>query len=158
MAEIGTPEKIEQPKTPDFKTPPTGTHIRVMHHSGEIEFGWEVVRQLPNGAIQVTRQAPAQEGINPIDKLAEYKNISRSQFIAFNPVPGIDDVNSFEDLKAALKRVSQVQGTERIYSRKDLLKAVDMIEKGKLETNAITRTGGLRDKVEGLIAFRTKPT
>ncbi len=144
-----------EPNIPDFKLPPSGTHVRVERDSGEVQLGWNLAGELPlSGKIRVIHELPVEQRQSALpvgQRRSEYKDLSRSEFIRTNPIPGIDDVNDFDQLKEAIKRVSFVQGSQTTYKSGDLIKLVDEVREGKRPLEEITRTGSLRDKTQELL-------
>lgn len=157
MPEPGAPEQVNAPRIPEFKLPPIGTHVYVERGesgSGKIESNWFVLGQNPL-TKRVLVGAP-----NPEDPTGESmlsKNIKSEDFIKFNPIPGIIDVETYEQLEAAIDRVSFVLGTEipgqpRVEYTSDYLKAaLFRFKNGAADITEITRAGGLRDAVKRIL-------
>ena len=153
MAEPGQGEFQPKQDIPKFEIPPKGTHVRVERHTGEVELGWTVVGENPlDKKIMVTRKVDAPADVPENERKILRKDLTREEFINQNPVPGIDDVNSFDELKDALNRVSSVRGSETNYSNKDVLKIIERVRSGQGDISEVTRTGGLRDKVSLLLS------
>lgn len=157
MPEPSAPEVNTAPRVPEFKIPPIGTHVYVErgeHGSGNIENNWSVLGQDPlTKRVQVI--AP-----DPTDSTGErvlIKNVRSEDFIRLNPIPGIIDVETYEQLEAAIDRVSFVLGTEipgrpRTEFTPEYLKAVLFRYKnGAADITEITRAGGLRDAVKRIL-------
>lgn len=57
----------------------------------------------------------------------------------------------FETLYAAIRKIDVVRGSEKDYSAERLIADINEIRQGNKEIGHITRTYGLRDKVEELL-------
>jgi len=65
----------------------------------------------------------------------------------------ISEVKSFDDLIKTIEKGGGIEGSQEFYDAKKLKNVIDKVRKGELGITYITRTGGLRQKVEDLLAL-----
>jgi hypothetical protein len=63
------------------------------------------------------------------------------------------NAKSFSELSAVINEAGGIQGSQDFFSAKQLLDIIQKVRNGELKSTAITRTGGLRQKVEDLITI-----
>lgn len=63
----------------------------------------------------------------------------------------LSEAQNFGELYKIINQIGQIKGSEYIYSGKDLIKIINLVRQGKAPPKAITRTEGLRKKVENLL-------
>lgn len=63
----------------------------------------------------------------------------------------ISKVGNFDELYEKLDQVKELQGSQDVYESSELKSIIDRVRKGELDPTYITRTGGLRKKVEELL-------
>lgn len=68
---------------------------------------------------------------------------------------GIQDAGSFDELFDLLETLAEMEGgihgTQKTYSPQELRKQIDRVRNGHRSINSITRSYGIRDKVEELL-------
>jgi|GEM_PF-1047210 hypothetical protein len=62
----------------------------------------------------------------------------------------IDGAQSFAELYQAIEQVGGLQGSQQFYQPSELRNIIERVRKGELDTSYITRTGGLRSRVEDI--------
>ncbi len=80
------------------------------------------------------------EGEPIIDTLSEREDLIKS-------------ANSFEDLYQVLRQIGDIRGTAKTYTAERLVEKIEMVRKGEATPLDITRTYGIRDKVQELLAL-----
>lgn len=69
----------------------------------------------------------------------------------------ISATSTFEELKNAIDQMGDIRGSDdRIYDKEKLKKSIDAVSEGRESSVSITRSHGLREKVEGLIENKIK--
>jgi len=71
--------------------------------------------------------------------------------VNLNPVDKIGDVKSFWDLYLILWKINTLEWSRKSYSGADLINMIQRVESWELDINFVTRTWGLRDKVQLLL-------
>lgn len=66
----------------------------------------------------------------------------------------IKRAGNFGELYGALREIGGLQGSHTWYGASQLIEIIDAVRGGRLSLNYITRTGGLRSKVEELLQER----
>lgn len=61
----------------------------------------------------------------------------------------------FETLYETIRQVRTIRGTGREYSAEKLIGYIEEVRKGDMDINYITRTYGLRDKVQELLGVKS---
>jgi hypothetical protein len=64
---------------------------------------------------------------------------------------GISEASNFEELLKAIDNIEGLQGSRQFYKKDDLKQYINLVREKKIDSSYITRTGGLRDKVEELL-------
>jgi len=126
-----------------YEIPPHGTHVVVERSDGVLESGWEVLRATRN-RVKVRRvDSPAQAVLTKYVLLDDFKRL--------NPLPGILDVETFDDLTNVLGRISSLTGESGIYTSDEIARMALQVRQGELDPAALTRAGGLRERVKYLL-------
>ena len=63
----------------------------------------------------------------------------------------ISGSQNFSELYQALEQAGGLQGTQQFYQASEIKNIIDRVRKGELDTSYITRTGGLRSRVEDIM-------
>lgn len=97
-----------------------------------------------------------QEAVNPLaEKIDREKQENiRELFIKQldkETQKGISESNDFEELYKTIYRSGGLQSTKDFFTPDKLKSIIDRARKGEIDTNHITRTGGLRERVEDLL-------
>ena len=66
-------------------------------------------------------------------------------------IKGLDKVKNFDDLYVVLRQAGTVVGSNGVFSSDTLIQLIDDVRAGKREDDVITRSGGLREKVNSLL-------
>jgi len=63
----------------------------------------------------------------------------------------IPEARNFQELYVAIIQKGTIPGTQKFYTPGELIEAIGLVRKGRVDINTITRTEGLRDKVLELL-------
>ncbi len=104
-----------------------------------------IVDQVVNGelpATYVTRTGGLRDKVKEIIDNKKPRVTPRS----------FDDITNFDQLEGYLRNLPEggLQGSSEFFSSEDLISLVRQVRRGELEATSITRTGGLRQKVQEL--------
>lgn len=80
--------------------------------------------------------------IPPVEDLDEEGQLNRGL---------IEEASSFDDLYETLRQIGGVEGTGKFYPAQKLIECIDGVRSGLISIGYVTRTHGLRDKVEQLL-------
>ena len=83
--------------------------------------------------------------------------LGQGQEVGSRPEDGykwIVEANDWKQLYNALRQYGTVSGSKKVYTGEELIDLINRVQTGKAEIDSITRTGGLRDKVEELLGRR----
>lgn len=84
------------------------------------------------------------------DKTEEIIGLVGEQFDK-NFEESVARAKNFDDLTAVINRTKEIYGTKDTFTPEELLYAIDKVRKGEAKIEAVTRTGGLRQKVADLL-------
>ncbi len=116
-----------------------GTMVKVKRSDGRIEDGWFIVGN--EGAK-----------IKIIDSSRNTKTATPEQLDSLNPP--IKKTDTWENLMFAINQLDGViKGSNKNYTKEEMSMLVDQARRGMIPTLKITRSYGLREKVEELIAL-----
>lgn len=76
---------------------------------------------------------------------------------SLNPIEGkkstgIEDAESFDALYEAIRTIGEIQGTKKNYTPEQLVKVIERVRHGHRPLEFVTRSYGIRDSVERLLA------
>jgi len=71
-------------------------------------------------------------------------------------IKGLDEAKNFEELYEVLKPVGTLIGSNGVFSSDKLISLIEDVRAGKEDVLVITRTGGLREKVQSLLENANK--
>ncbi len=74
-----------------------------------------------------------------------------SEFLNLKNTMIVDAVSTYGDFLRALEKLSSVQGSQRLYTAKELELIASGVLSGNLSFTCMTRTYGLRDKLRELV-------
>ncbi len=84
--------------------------------------------------------------IPPVEELTERDRACRDL---------VHDAVDFETLYETIRQMMIVRGTGAEYSAEKLIGYIEQVRKGDMDINYITRTYGLRDKVQELLGAKS---
>ncbi len=125
--------------------------VKVKRSSGEIEKGWMVTGSDGKDAIVIKTVEGGKfiKKVVPLEELQRLNKEVNQEELKKN----IAEAKSFDDLIKTIEKDGGIQGSQEFYDAKKLKNAIDRVRKGEWGITYITRTGGLRQKVEDLIAI-----
>jgi len=125
--------------------------VKVQRSSGEIEKGWMVTGSDGEDAVVIKSVEGGKfiRKVIPIEELQELNKGVDQEELKKN----ISEVKSFDDLIKTIEKGGGIEGSQEFYDAKKLKNVIDKVRKGELGITYITRTGGLRQKVEDLLAL-----
>jgi hypothetical protein len=127
--------------------------VRVQRSSGIFENDWMITSYDPDDGlakvIKIRDDRRLIEKFIPFNELKEWQKEFRPEELEEN----LQKVDSFDTLVQLLDTRVGVQGSRDFFEAKVLIGMIDKVRKGELKTTAITQTGGLRQKVEDLLAL-----
>jgi len=127
---------------------PKGMSVAVRRSSGVIESGWVVFGINPktgdvivqkfekDGETMMRKQIPPAE-LRSLNKLERQISISSAK--------------DFSELFQVIESTGGLQGSEKFYEATELKKIINWVREGKINVKTVTRTEGLRDRVEYLL-------
>ncbi|MCL4353356.1 hypothetical protein M1615_02670 [Patescibacteria group bacterium] len=124
-----------------------GAEIAVKRSGGDIEGGWRVDSIDPK-----TGRVFAQKG-----DLS--KDFDKSELDRYNMPPSLGDIqnaSSRQELFYFLNRLGGIQGSSNYFSSQELEGIISQVLEHKSPLESITRTGGLRDRVEQIMKVEEK--
>ena len=133
-----SPESVPNPNVSNFSI---GQNV-VIPRSDNSQSVAQITEFMPDGYVKV-EWTEGNERLQKIVAPNELKTVPQK----------IEDVNNFESLEFYLK--SLPEGGIRGYSADELINLVRQVRKGELTSDYITRTGGLRGKVNELLSTKT---
>ncbi len=129
-------EKIEK-KGWLYRLPPS-TMVKVKRSDGRIEDDWFIV-----GEEKDKLKLVKSDGVSA-------KTATPEQLDSLNPP--IEKVNSWDTLNFALNQLPDtIKGSHQVYSKEKLFAIIEKVRQNELTIEKITRTYGLREKVEELL-------
>lgn len=119
-----------------------GTMVNVKRSDGTIEDGWFVGETGKNGDITLRKEDPNGQILK--------KLVTTDQLGSLNP--DIKDVSSWDELTFAINQLpDSVQGSTKAFTKDQLIYLAEHIKNGTMELSEMTRSHGLRDKIEELV-------
>ncbi len=97
--------------------------------------------------------------LKKIPVIQEYLKASSARQPEKRPMPmpqverraTISRAQNFSELYQALEQEGGLQGTQQFYQASEIKNIIDRVRKGELDTSYITRTGGLRSRVDDIM-------
>jgi len=127
--------------------------VRVQRSSGTFEEDWMVTNyDLNDGLARVIKfegDGRIIQKFIPLTELIQWQK----EFSPEELEKELQKVESFEDLTKLLEKNGNVQGSQEFFEGKKLIELIGKVRKGELNSTAITRIGGLRQKVVDLMAM-----
>ncbi|MFA5000383.1 MAG: hypothetical protein WC545_03420 [Patescibacteria group bacterium] len=166
-------EKMEQKPQNDLRVKNINNEIDRNFSRSE---NYEEISRVTDKAVQIIESLPAEKkeekwqefekligaGADPYyfkefhDSLLEYrKTLKTESKLVDKDIPIEDRINeakSFEDLELILDKSDGLIGSNNEFSSSELKKIISDVREFKIPIDAVTRTGGLRSKVLGLLA------
>lgn len=139
-----TPENIE--KSIKEENP---IKVKVKRRSGRIEEGWVVTGIDGENAI-VVKNVKGEKFLKKVVPLEELQELNK-EVDQGKLEKSIIEADSFDDLIKVIEASRGIQGEQKFFDMAELKDKIDKVRKGELSTDYITRTGGLRQKVEDLM-------
>jgi len=135
--------------------------VKVKRTSGKVENDWIVVGIVDKGkgALVFKNVGVGKKILKKVVPLEKLKQWNITTFERKNKISPekvnkkIPETKSFEDLVKLIDEKGGVQGKQEFFSAEKLKNIISRVRKGELDITHITRTDGLRQKVEDLIAI-----
>ena len=128
--------------------------VKVKRSSGKTEDGWFVTDSDNKKAFVVKDTGDGEfiRKIVPIEKLKEWNTITFEKGMDPDEITRrIQEIKNFEDLFNFIDESKCIEGTKEFFTAEKLKNIIDNIRSGNLPINFVTRTGGLRQKVQELL-------
>jgi len=112
--------------------------------------------------VHIVQKRPTGEALKRLNEMSLAKmrssvgkadniNVLIYDYLKPSPKISLSQAQNFGELYKIINQIGQIEGSEYIYSGKDLIKIINLVRQGKAPPKAITRTEGLRKKVENLL-------
>jgi hypothetical protein len=123
-----------------------GDIVRVQRSSGEIESGWEIFGFDQKTGNAIVHKAEKGEILEKRIPQTELKNLNPPERKI-----SISEAKDFMELFRAIESTGGLQESEKFYEVAELKQVVNRVRTGELPLDVLTRTGGLRGRVEDLL-------
>lgn len=126
--------------------------VKVKRSSGKIEKGWIITGSDGKNAIVIKN---AEDGTGFIKKVVPIKELQKlnKEVDQEELKKSISEAKSFEDLIKTIERFGGIEGSQEFYDAKSLENIINKVRNKELGITFITKTGGLRQKVDDLLAL-----